>query len=165
MSKIIKRLLIIVGLLLIMLSATYAVWTDQAILGNNDFATGSLQISTTPATALFTAANIFPGWSETKSLSVNNDGSAPLNYTFLTTKSGTSTVLYNSDFFHLKVGTTSGAGDLYDGPVRSGSFITPRSLALGSSETLYVTVSLANDAGNDLQNKTATVNFVFDATI
>lgn len=159
-----KHLLIIAGLLAIMAGVTYSVWTDQAILGSNDFKTGSLSISTTPASALFNADNIYPGWSQTQSLSVNNAGSSPLNYIFLTTKSGSSATLYNSDYFLLKVGTTSGGNELYDGPMNTANFTTPRNLAAGSSETLYMTASLASDAGTDIANKSAIVNFVFNAS-
>lgn len=162
--NILKRLLIISGLLLIVAGATYAAWTDQVTIGSNNFSTGSISISASPTSALFNATNIFPGWHETQSLVLTNDGTAPLTYLFSTTKSGSSTSLWDSGNLLLKVGTTSGAGDLYDGDIKAANFSVSRPLAIGANETLFITVTLASETPASMENKSAGVNFIFSAS-
>jgi len=165
MVRIAKSLITILAVALIAVGATSAAWTDSATVENNVFTAGYMDITTAPATALFTAPNIYPGWSEEQQLVVQNSGTVPLNYDIAASKAAGDDVLYNSTDFLLKIGTASGLGDVYDGTV-SGltGLASVRNLAAGSSETLYFTVSLAGGAGNGLQKTTATVNFTFSAT-
>lgn len=162
--KILKSLVIVLAMAAMVAGATSSAWTDQQVVGANTFATGELDISTTPASALFTATDIYPGWSETNSIVVANNGTVPLNYQVTANLDSGNAILWDSADFLLNIGTTAGAGDIYSGLVKNASFDSVRNLAPSANETIYFTVSLGVDAGNGLQNKSVTVNFVFDAT-
>lgn len=62
-----------------------AVFTDQAANDANTFATGTLDISTSPASAFITFSNMAPGDEVTEPLTVNNDGSLELRYAVTST--------------------------------------------------------------------------------
>ncbi len=162
--KILKSLVIVLAMAAMVGGATSAAWMDQQVVGSNTFATGNLDISTNPASALFTVSDIYPGWNETKSIVVANDGTVPLNYQVSANKDSGDDVLWNAPEFLLNIGTTAGTGDIYSGTVKNASFASARNLAASANETIYFTVSLDINAGNGLQNKTVMVNFVFDAT-
>ena len=165
MKRIARSLLIIAAVAALAVGATSAVWTDSATVPDNAFTTGTLDISTDPTSAMFTADDIYPGWSETQSLIVSNDGTIPLKYDIAASKSAGDDALYTSSKFLLKIGTTSGAGDIYNGTVSGLSNLSSmRTLAASANETIYFTVSLDSTAGNDLQNLSATVTFTFSAT-
>ncbi len=163
-----------------------AVFTDSAAIGANSFTTGTVDISTSPTTALVTYSNMAPGDSTTQKLVVSNPGSLQLRYAV----SGTAT---NADAKGLKDQlvltvktidvTTPGAGvecdnfdgtQLYSGDVDStagklvgdstqGSHTGDRTLAASGSETLCFRVSLPTTTGNTFQNATTTATFTFDA--
>ena len=165
MLRIAKSLLTIVAVAAIATSATSAGWTDSTTVPDNSFTTGFMDISTLPTSALFTATNIYPGWSEEQVLTVINSGSVPLNYDIVASQSAGDAALYTSDKFLLKIGTISGGNDVYDGTV-SGliGLLSVRNLAAGNSENLYVTVSLDSGAGNGLQSLSAVVLLTLNAT-
>jgi hypothetical protein len=59
---------------------TGAVFTDSESAGANTFTTGTIDISTAPASAILTAATMAPGDRVNNSLTVSNDGSLELRY-------------------------------------------------------------------------------------
>ena len=77
----------IAGLSLVTLGTltTGAVFSDADDLGANSFTTGTVLIGTTPATALFTVANMAPGDTEYRSLNVVNQGTLDLRYAVTST--------------------------------------------------------------------------------
>ena len=61
-----------------------AYFTDTQAVTGNAFATGTINISTTPATALFGISNMMPGDTTTQSLLVQNAGTGSLRYAMAT---------------------------------------------------------------------------------
>jgi len=163
MLRIAKSLLTIASVAAIATGATSAAWTDSTTVPNNVFSTGVMNIDTAPTTTVFTAPNIYPGWSEEQTIDVQNNGSVQLNYTAVASQTAGNAELYTAPEFLLKIGTISGGNDVYDGTV-SGLAFANRLLLSGASEMLYFTVSLDGSADNSLQGKTATVTFTFNAT-
>jgi hypothetical protein len=181
-----KALIFLAGILL--LSATAASWglsgaiyTDTEAVGNNTFTVGTLDISASPATALFTATTMAPGDAVTESLTVSNDGSLDLRYAIesetdedvlaaqldLTIKSGVTTcdntdwdadgtVLYNGI-----LGSTS--VEALVGDKTQGADAGDRTLAASVNEDLCFHVELPLSAPDASQGVTTTATFTFYA--
>ena len=57
-----------------------AFFTDDAVVDNNSFATGTINLTTNPTTALFSVSGMMPGDVSYGQLTVSNAGSAQLRY-------------------------------------------------------------------------------------
>ena len=61
-----------------------AIFTDSQAVTGNAFATGTIDISTTPATALFSVSNMMPGDTNSQTIQVSNAGTGALRYAIST---------------------------------------------------------------------------------
>lgn len=68
---------------------TGAVFSDSQAVGANTFSTGTVDISTSPTTALVTFSGMAPGDQTTQSLTVSNAGSLALRYAISSTATNT----------------------------------------------------------------------------
>ncbi|MDQ3938045.1 MAG: CalY family protein [Chloroflexota bacterium] len=155
---------------------TIAWFTDSQSVGGNGFTTGTIDVSTSPSSAVLTAGAMMPGDSVNGSLVVTNNGSAQLRYALstsaangdgkglrevisLTIKSeGASCATFN--------GTTLYAGVLAGGAFGNstpGGQLGDRALNAGTSETLCFRAELPTATGNEYQGATTTATFTFDA--
>ncbi len=159
-----------------------AVFTDQAVNDANTFTTGTVDISTSPATAFITYSDMAPGDEVTQPLTVSNDGSLELRYAVtstttedtlapqldLTVKSGVTTctnagfgtdgtVLYGA----ADLGSTSGV-NVFGNPTQ-GADAGDRVLAASANEVLCFNVQLPLSTGDAFQGLTTTATFTFDA--
>jgi len=165
MLKIAKSFFVILVVAVIAVSATSAAWTDSEVNSGNYFETGTLDLTIDPATAVFNATGIYPGWSETQSIEVANSGSVDFDYNVAASlSSGSDSTLYDDDTFLLVV-TNDFGNTLYSGTVHDFAGFTAgdRSLTAGSSENLNFTISLDASAGNELQGLNSSVDFTFTA--
>ena len=78
-------LVFILMLLTVVVLVTGAIFTSTASVGANTFTTGSVSLTTTPATALVTLAGMAPGDQITAPVAVNNTGSLQLRYAITST--------------------------------------------------------------------------------
>ncbi len=163
---------------------TGALFTDSEDLGANSFTTGTLVLGLTPTTALFAVANMAPGDTVSKPLTVSNTGTLGLRYAV--TGSATDPdgkTLRGQLQFTVYSGVTAanctagalGAGTVLYGPGTLGAsapvFGNPaqgnqagdRSLAAAANEQLCFVATLPLATGNAFQNATTTVSFTFDA--
>jgi hypothetical protein len=159
----------------------FSLFTATTDNDNNAFTSGSVEISTSPATAFLHMSNMAPGDQVTAPITVSNDGSLDLRYAVtstttedtlaaqlkLTIKSGVTTctnadfggsgtVLYGPEI----LGTMSGTeviGDPAPG-FQSGD----RPLDVDGSEDLCFSVTLRSDAIGPMSAAT-TATFTFDA--
>jgi hypothetical protein len=152
-----------------------AYFTDTQAVTGNAFATGTIDISTTPATALFGVSNMMPGDTTTQPLVVTNAGTGSLRYAMatsvvsgpalagqlqLTVKTlGTSCAAFDGTTV-VTAGALSAAaiGSNVQGP-QAGD----RTLAGGASETLCFRAVLPSSTGDTFQNTSTSVTFTFDA--
>ena len=185
MKKILVTL-IAIGLLSAMTGlGGLAVFTDQAVNDANTFTTGTVDISTSPASAFITYSNMAPGDKVTQPLTVSNIGSLELRYAVtslatdadskglraqldLTIKSGVTTCT-NAEF------DTDGdllydADDLGSDPAinvigdpTQGDDSGDRTLAASGSEVLCFQVELPQGTGDAFQDATTTATFAFEA--
>ena len=83
--------LVIAGLVLAASAATMAttltgaIWTDNLEVGSNAFSAGTVDIATTPTTAIVALSNMAPGDSTVGAMTVSNDGSLQLRYAVTST--------------------------------------------------------------------------------
>jgi hypothetical protein len=173
-----------IGLLGLMAGlAGLALFTDSASVGNNTFSTSSIDIATSPTTALVTFSGMVPGDTVTNPLDVLNNGTLQFRYAIssvatnadtlglkdaltLTIKSGVTTCT-NAGF--ASSGTQLYTGDLDDGAggklvgdPAQGSQSGDRTLNASASETLCFRVQLPS-AATGPQGATTTATFTFDA--
>ena len=148
-----------------------ALFTDQAT-NSGTFATGSIDIATSPAT-VFTVNNMMPGDSSTTALTVTNGGSATLRYALTADATnplgtalrleiktqGTSCAAF--DGTSVLAATSLDAGAV--GDPAQGAQAGDRTLAAAANEVLCFRVSLPLTTGNTLQNSNSTATFTFDA--
>ena len=157
-----------------------AVFTSTASVGSNTFTTGTVSLTTSPATALVTFAGMAPGDQVTAPITVTNGGTLALRYAItstttenvlatqlaLTIKSGvttctnaafaaTGTVLYNA----AALGNTTPINVV--GNPTQGSQAGDRTLAAAGNEVLCFNVSLPLASGNTFQGLTSTATLSF----
>jgi hypothetical protein len=165
-----------------------AVFTDTDSVGSNDFATGTLSLTTAPTSTIWTAvSDAVPGDKATGSLTVTNAGSLELRYAV----SGSNTdatlsaamnariglqVGGSCDFpYHNDDGTTTALTDdtqLFAGALDTaaligssaqGADVGDRTLAASANEVLCFAVVLPDTAGNTVQGLSNTTTFTFDS--
>jgi spore coat-associated protein N len=180
-----RRVLLLLGAALAAVSVTatsfsLGLWTDTATVGGNTFTAGTIDISTSPASAVIGLSPMMPGDTVNGTLTVNNAGTAQLRYSL----SSSST---NADGKALRDGITltiklrDVAADacvdfdgtsVYTGTLAAAAFgqATPpgpqagdRTLAGAASEKLCLRATLPITAANSYQGGTTTTTFTFDA--
>ena len=181
-----KKLLATVAVLALFVSVislgVLALFTDTASVPGNTFSTGTVDISTAPASALVTFSGMAPGDQVTNPITVTNAGTLQLRYAVtstttentlaaqldLTIKSGVTTctnagfsvdgsVVYATG----DLGSTTGVNVI--GSPTQGAQAGDRTLAAAGSEVLCFNVSLPSSTGNAFQGLTTTATFAFQA--
>lgn len=160
-------------------------FTDTQSVPANTFTTGTVDISTSPTSALVTFSGMAPGDQVVNPITVSNAGSLQLRYAV------TSTTTENTLAAQLDMtiwdeneeadgGTTcnttapaivlyapadlgSTAGTNVIGNPAQGSQAGDRTLNAAASEVLCVKVSLPSSTGNTFQGLTSTATFAFQA--
>jgi hypothetical protein len=147
-----------------------ALFTDSQAVTGNAFATGTIDISTTPATALFTVANMMPGDTSSQAITVNNAGTGTLRYA-VSTAVVAGAPLAGQIQLDIYAGATCTGTALYSGVLSSaavgsnaqGNNTGDRTLAGGANEQLCFKATLPSSTGNTFQNTSTNVTFTFDA--
>jgi camelysin-like metallo-endopeptidase len=164
---------------------TAAIFTDTQAVGANTFTTGTVDISTAPASAAVTFANMAPGDRVTAPITVSNAGSLQFRYAVRSTTTenvlaaqldmtikenvvtctnggfgGSGSVVYGPG----DLGNTAGLNAI--GDPAQGAQAGDRVLNAAASEVLCIQVSLPLPTGNGYQNlaTTATLDFIAEQT-
>ncbi len=169
-----RRLATLLGLALVSGSLgagalSLALFTDSQAVTGNAFATGTIDISTTPATALFSVSNMMPGDTSSQTIVVNNAGTGALRYAI-------STAIVSGPTLAAQLQLASTPARPAPAPLYNGALGAPRSaatsrvrrpgdraLAGGSTSPLCFKATLPLATGNSFQNTTTNVTFTFDA--
>jgi predicted ribosomally synthesized peptide with SipW-like signal peptide len=180
------KILLTAGVLAALLGAltisSLALFTDTQTVPANTFTTATIDISTSPTTALVTFSAMMPGDQVTAPITVTNAGTGQLRYAItsttteatlaaqldLTVKSGVTTctnggfsasgtVLYGP----ADAGSTGGSNIV--GSPTQGSQAGDRTLNAAANEILCFNVSLPSGTGNTFQSLTDTATFSFQA--
>ena len=159
-------------------AVTQAVWTDSQDVTGNTFSTGSVDISTSPTSALVTFASMVPGDKVTAPLTVSNAGTMQLRYAMTTSITG-STTLSDGLELQIKSGVTTcnnasfdaDGTSLYNSSLTAGAIGNPaagsqagdRTLNASANEVLCFQVRLPSNASSTLQGLSTTATFTFAA--
>ena len=181
MLKIAKSLVVIAAVAALAVGATSAVFTSQAKVEGNTFATGILEIRINGSSSIpgFNVTNAKPGDTKSGQFGVNNYGApwfaGPSTLAAKTLKvkavqTGGSAYLYNK--LDIVVEANRGWGTwmpVYSGPISglaTGDLLDGRwaELAAGDSEDVRYVVTLPLDADDSYQGLLTTFDFVVDAT-
>ena len=185
LKKIAATLLVVGGLAGISAFGAFSIFTSTATNPSNTFSTGSVSISTSPASAFITFSSMVPGDTTTQSLVVSNDGTLQLRYAITSSATNTdakglkdqlvltvktidvttpATPCDNFDGTQLYTGDLDdGAGGVLVGSNAQGAQAGDRTLNASTNETLCFRVNLPSTTGNAFQNATTTATFTFDA--
>ena len=173
------------GVATMVTTATGALFNDTQSVGANTFSTGTVDISTTPTSAVVTFSDMAPGDKVTNSITASNDGSLQLRYAIkstttesvlaaaldMTIKTGVSTCTNGG--FGVDGTVISGPADLGStgglnvvGDPASGADTGDRTLNASANEVLCVQVELPLAAANTAQGLTSTaiLDFIADQT-
>ena len=161
----------------LVVAATGAIFTDTQSIGANSFSTGTLDISTSPTSAVLVFPDMSPGDRKVRSLQMSNDGSLELRYALksvttedfmasqleLKVKSGVSTCnagQFDADGTVLYSGILGSlAGQNVVGDMAQGPDAGDRVLAASASEELCIKVELPFSTGNAYQGQTTEATF------
>lgn len=164
---------------------TNALFTDTASVGSNTFTTGTVDVSTSPASAVVTYSGMAPGDTTTQSIAVSNGGTLAQRYAVTASATNADTkALKDQLVMTVKTidatlpatpcdnfdGTQLYSGDLDGGTTgvvfgdtTAGTQAGDRTLAASGSETLCIKVALPSATGNTYQNAATTATFEFVA--
>jgi predicted ribosomally synthesized peptide with SipW-like signal peptide len=154
-----------------------ALFTSQADVTSNTFATGTIVISTNPTSALISFDNMLPGDSVTAPLTVSNTGTGQLRYAMtsastnsdnkalrdqltLTVKSKDTDTAGCGNFNGTQLYTGAISGALFGDPA-TGSQTGDRTLDGVSNEILCFQATLPLSTDNSFQNAATTTTFTF----
>lgn len=160
--------------------ATQALFTDTQSVAGNTFTTGTVDISSSPTSALITFSTMAPGDKVTNPITVTNAGSLDLRYAVTSTTTENTLAAQLDLTIKSGVTTCTNAGFDTDGTVRygpgdlgsttgvnvigdpaQGSQAGDRTLAASASEVLCFQGSLPLSTGNSFQGLTTTATFAF----
>lgn len=149
------------------IGGTFADFTAVTTNPGNSFESATLTMTTDhPASAFVSVANMIPGDSATRSVTVENTGSVPFTYTVTASnEGGPASILWTDSVDGLQVTISGDDGQIYSGPVSgiSGTS-TGVEVAAGSTEVLTYVYSLPQSAGNAFQGLSQGIGITYDAS-
>ena len=145
----------------LMIAASGAIFKDSVEVDENNFASGTIDISANPPDNAISMTNMKPGDSVTSTLTVVNSGTLDFTYDMSAKKDAGISAFY--DVLEAKI--EQGGATLYQGPFKDLLQLTTgrRQINAGASEDIAITVSLPLTADTSLANKNTKVAFTFDA--
>ncbi|MBI2913569.1 MAG: hypothetical protein HYY03_06580 [Chloroflexi bacterium] len=188
-KAVLLTLLAVAAAAVVMVTVSTALFTDSDSVGSNSFDTGTVSLTTSPTSAIWTAVTAgAPGDRATGSLTVTNAGTLALRYAV----TGAVTDATLAAGMNLRIGLKGGAGcdfpyhnadgttttltddtQLFAGALNTAALIGSSAqgaqtgdrplAASGGSEDLCFGVVLPTSAGNSLQGLTNTTTFTFDS--
>ncbi len=149
------------------IGGTQADFTAVTTNPGNLFSSAVLTITTDhPSGAFVNINNLVPGDTITRSVTVQNGGSAPFTY-MITASSvgGPETVLWKNKNKGIQVAVSGNGGLIYNGPI-SDLLAVPSGIVVpgGNTELLTYVFSLPNSAGNAFQGQNQGIEIRYDAT-
>lgn len=142
----------------IAIGAAGAYFTSQVQVADSVIKAGSVAISTLPTSAPLAIGALAPGTTETRPMSVINDGTLPVDVVVTASKKAGITEFYDA----LKCRVSCAGAPVYDGPLADLSS-APLRLAPGARGELRFEISLPATATNSLAEDYARVSLYVDA--
>ena len=182
MKKLLATGVVLAAFATVLAVSVQALFTDSQSVPANTFTSGTVDISTSPTSALVTFANMAPGDQVTNPITVSNAGTLDLRYAISSTT--TENVLAGQLDLTIKTGATTctnvgfsvdgaviyGAADVGNttpinvvGDPATGAQAGDRALTASTNEILCFNVALPTGATNAAQGITSTATFDFQA--
>lgn len=182
LKKLGSTIIVMAALVALLSVSVMGLFTDTASVPANTFATGTVDISTSPVSALVTFSGMAPGDQVTAPVTVTNAGTLQLRYAVtssttentlagqldLTIKSGVTTCTnagFGTDgtvvYATGDLGSTTGVNVV--GDPAQGAQAGDRTLNASANEVLCFNVSLPSSTGNTFQGLTTTATFSYQA--
>ncbi len=166
MKKILFSLILISLTLVSAVGATRAYFTDQEVLGENSFTTGTLILDVTDdegSKFTWSASGIKPGWNETKTIKIINYGSLP----FIARAKFEMTINNIDDellpqAMHFYINGTD-MGNVY-ALIGSGRTVSLGTIPSDSNQTYTLKLDLPATVGNEVQYRNFFTNIKIEAT-
>jgi len=181
-GKLIATVMVVALLAAVLTLTALTLFTDTQSVPGNTFTTGTVDISTSPTSALVTFSGMAPNDQVVNPITVSNAGTLQLRYAVtstttentlaaqldMTIKSGVTTCTtggFDTDgtvlYGPADLGSTAGTNVV--GNPAQGSQAGDRTLNAAAGEVLCVKVSLPSSTGNTFQGLTSTATFAFQA--
>jgi hypothetical protein len=166
-------------------TVTGALFTDSDAIGANTFATGDVDLTTSPTTNAVSMSNMAPGDTKYGSITVSNSGSLELRYALKSvttedTLAAQLTLTIWDETAEADADTTcsttvpattlyaaadlgSVAGTKLIGDALTGAQAGDRTIAASANEVLCLKVELPTATGNTFESLTTTATFTFDS--
>ncbi len=145
---------------------TTATFTATSANPGNQFvsATVSLTNDKSTAGALVSLANLVPGDTATRTVTLTNTGNVGFTYSFAASQSN-NTLLWSDATNGLQVVVTRGATTLYTGALKNMGTISPGvTVAPAATDAIQYAFSLPTSTGNSFQNLTQDLTITYTAT-
>jgi hypothetical protein len=158
------------------IGSSAAYFSDQRAVTGNELASGTLELTASPASAVIGLTNMAPGDTASGSLVLSNSGTLALRYT-MTSSAGNADGKNLRDQLQLTV-RALGSGcatfdgiQLYSGALSAAAFGNPaagahagdRTLAAAGSDTLCLRATLPAGTTDAFQSAATSVTFTFSA--
>jgi len=156
-----------------------ALFTDDVDVDNNQFTTGTVDLTTNPTTAVFNVGVMMPGDDRYGQLTVNNSGTADFRYSMTTSATNPDTKNLRSqltvevrekaagacaaDFTGTQVVASTGLTSAAFGSSAQGADPGDRTLVATSGQDVFCFKVSLPDVGNTYQGATTVATFSFHA--
>lgn len=135
-----------------------AYFSAQTLVQENVIRAGTVAVSAEPTAEAISMDNLAPGESQSRTLTVTNTGSLPVDVSVTEAKRAGITAFYN--ILNCSVSTVDGS--VYDG-VLAGMSTAPVRLAPGESAELRFAITIPAEAGNTFRGNYVKVTLYVDA--
>lgn len=189
-TKLLLTAVMLTGVVALATFGTFALFTTQETAGANAFSTGTVDLTTTPASTVMSLSGMVPGDTVSDNpITASNTGTSELRYSVSSTATNADglglkdqlvmtvktidvttpeTPCDNFDGTQLYTGDLdSTAGRIIGDPASGQDGVAgtggDRTLASNASETLCFEVNLPTATGNEYQNASTDATFTFDA--
>lgn len=136
-----------------------AYFTAQTSVPDNVIRAGSISVAATPVSEAISIENLAPGKSESRTLTLTNTGSLPVNATVTESKKAGITEFYNG----LTCTASSGGQPIYDGAL-AGMATAPVRIEPGQSVEVEFAMMIPAEGGNSLSGDYVRLTLYVDAT-
>lgn len=144
---------------------TTAAFTATTVNPGNAFASATLTLSNDKplAAELVNVANLVPGDTASRTVTITNSGTAGLTYTGAISATA-STLLWSDTTNGLQVTVSRGATTVYTGALKNLSLAASSTIAAGGTDTLTYVFTFPSAAGNTFQGLSQDFTITYTAT-